>query len=153
MIRILFAALLFASSPAGVAQVGDLEFADAKRQALYAELLAELRCLVCANQSLADSNAGLAKDLRVKVHEMVADGAERGEVIAYMTARYGDYVRYRPRLSMQTLLLWFGPFAVALAGLAAAVVVMRASRRRPVALSAAQARKAKSLLEGGDGRS
>ncbi len=153
MIRIIFAALLFASSPAGVAQVGDLEFADAKRQALYAELLAELRCLVCANQSLADSNAGLAKDLRVKVHEMVAGGAGRGEVIAYMTARYGDYVRYRPRLSMQTLLLWFGPFAVALAGLAAAVVVMRASRRRPVALSAAQARKAKSLLEGGDGRS
>ncbi|MGR3913497.1 MAG: cytochrome c-type biogenesis protein CcmH, partial [Gammaproteobacteria bacterium] len=117
MIRLLFAALLFASP----APAAPLEFADARRQSLYAELLAELRCLVCANQSLADSNADLAKDLRAKVHEMVTRGRGRDAIIAYMTARYGDYVLYRPRLSPQTLLLWLGPFAAALAGLIAVI--------------------------------
>jgi len=150
VIRIILAAWFFASPLA--AQIEPLEFADAQRQSLYAGVLAELRCLVCANQSLADSNAGLAKDLRVKVHEMVARGRGRDDIIAYMTARYGDYVRYRPRLSPQTLLLWLGPFAIALAGLIAVIAgTLRASRRRrPAALSPQQAQKVRALLGGRD---
>ena len=72
-------------------------------------LAAELRCLVCQNQTLADSNAPLAEDLRNQVREKMRRGASDSEIVDYMVARYGDFVLYRPPLKLTTLLLWFGP--------------------------------------------
>lgn len=84
-------------------------------------LASELRCLVCQNQTLADSTAPLAQDLKQQVRELVAAGRSDDEVLAHLTARYGDFVRYKPPLQASTALLWGGPallFAAALGGLA-----------------------------------
>ncbi len=74
----------------------------------------ELRCLVCQNQSLADSHSGLAEDLRREMRELMASGKSDKEVVDFMVARYGDFVRYRPPLKATTLLLWLGPFLLLL---------------------------------------
>ena len=84
-------------------------FKTAEQEALYKELIKELRCLVCQNQDIADSNAELAKDLRRQTYEMVSKGSTRDDVVNYMVARYGDFVLYRPPFKMKTVLLWVGP--------------------------------------------
>ena len=81
----------------------------AKQDAQFNHLLRELRCLVCQNQDLADSNAGLAKDLRNEVYELVKTGKSDNEIIQYLTARYGDFILFKPPVKGVTLLLWFGP--------------------------------------------
>ena len=86
------------------------EFPTAEKQILYNTLIRELRCLVCQNQNLMDSNADLAADLRKKTHEMVAAGASYDEVVQYMVTRYGDFVLYRPSLKTSTIALWGLPF-------------------------------------------
>ncbi len=78
----------------------------------------ELRCLVCQNETLADSRADLAVDLRNEVREQMKAGKSDKEIIAFLTARYGDFVLYRPPVRPTTYLLWFGPFALLVAGLA-----------------------------------
>jgi cytochrome c-type biogenesis protein CcmH len=78
---------------------------------------AELRCLVCQNQTIADSHAELAVDLRNQVREMLRKGQSQEEIVAYMTARYGDFVLYRPPLKESTAMLWFGPALLLLGGL------------------------------------
>ena len=95
----------------------------------YRGLVEEIRCLVCQNQSIADSNADLARDLRDKVDEMLREGRSDEEILAYMAARYGNFVRYRPPFDAATALLWCGPFVLALAALAGLVVRVR--RRAP----------------------
>ena len=80
------------------------------------EVTAELRCLVCQNQTIADSHADLAVDLRNQVREMLRRGDSREQIIAYMTARYGDFVLYRPPLKESTALLWFGPALLMVGG-------------------------------------
>lgn len=95
-------------------------FDDSRKEAIYKELIAELRCLVCQNQNLADSNAALALDLRQQTYDMIKAGAAKDDVIEYMVNRYGDFVLYRPPLRIATLVLWFGPFvflAISLIGL------------------------------------
>jgi cytochrome c-type biogenesis protein CcmH len=77
----------------------------------------ELRCLVCQNQTLADSNAELAIDLRKQLREKLASGMSDQEVIDFMVQRYGDFVLYKPRLQPSTWLLWFGPFLILIGGL------------------------------------
>jgi len=79
-------------------------------------LSSELRCLVCQNQTLADSHAELAQDLVQEIREMAVKGMTDKEIIDYLVARYGDFVRYRPPLKASTVLLWLGPFALLLAG-------------------------------------
>ena len=91
-------------------------------------LSSELRCLVCQNQTIADSNAGLAVDLRNQVREKMQQGMSDGEIIDFMTARYGDFVRYRPPFKASTLLLWLGPLLLLLAGFA--TLFFKLSRRR-----------------------
>lgn len=76
----------------------------------------ELRCLVCQNQTLADSDAPLAEDLRKEIRTQMREGKSDQEVIDYLVARYGDFVRYRPPVNNSTALLWFGPFALLLVG-------------------------------------
>ena len=107
----------------------------------------ELRCLVCQNQTLADSNAPLAVDLRNQIREQLAQGASEREVVDFMVARYGDFVLYRPPLKASTLALWIGPFVLLLAG--ALLLWRRIARRRvpePQLSDAEHARAAK-LLE------
>ncbi len=84
-------------------------FENKAQEKLYLQLIAELRCVKCQNQNLAESNAGLAKDMRDKTYELIVKGGSRDDVINYMTARYGDFVLYKPPFKAQTLLLWIGP--------------------------------------------
>ena len=97
--------LLLAGMPA-FAAVEVHEFDDPVQEARYKKLIAELRCLVCQNQNLADSNAELAQDLRNKTYEMVRAGQSDEDIIGYMVQRYGDFVLYRPPLKATTVLLW-----------------------------------------------
>lgn len=87
----------------------------------------ELRCLVCQNETLADSRADLANDLRNQIREQMRAGKTDKEIIAYLTARYGDFVLYRPPVRPTTYLLWFGPFILLLAGL---LILFRYVRQR-----------------------
>lgn len=81
---------------------------DAQEQT-FRELTKELRCPKCQNQDIADSNAGLAKDLRDKTYQMVREGKDKQEVVDYMVARYGNFILYNPPLMASTLILWLGP--------------------------------------------
>ena len=92
-------------------------------------LAAELRCLVCQNQTLADSHADLAVDLREQLRAMIKRGDSDEQILAYMTARYGDFVLYRPPVKVTTWLLWFGPGVLLLGGLAALVWIIRKRQR------------------------
>ena len=123
---------------------------DAQEQT-FRELTKELRCPKCQNQDIADSNAGLAKDLRDKTYQMVREGKEKQEVVDYMVARYGNFILYDPPLMASTLILWLGPLLVILIG--GAVVVLR-SRRPPAvkkqldnALSEEEQRRLAELLK------
>ena len=122
---------------------------DAALEQSVQRISEELRCLVCQNQSLADSHAGLALDLKNQVREKLKQGASEKEVIAFMTERYGDFVLYRPPLKATTWLLWFGPGVLMVAGLIA--LFMRLRRRARVAaepaLSADERARAAALLE------
>jgi cytochrome c-type biogenesis protein CcmH len=92
---------------------------DPAQRALFKELAAELRCLVCQNQNIADSNATLAQDLRREIHTMISRGDSKSQIIDFMVQRYGEFVLYRPRFSTKTLVLWIGPFLLFAAGLIA----------------------------------
>ena len=109
----------------------------------------ELRCLVCQNQTLADSSAPLAEDLRKEIREMAAKGMSDQEIIDYLVARYGDFVRYRPPLKSSTALLWLGPFALLLAGGVGLIVILRQRQRQAAdaPLTAEQVRKVAELLD------
>lgn len=100
---------------AAQARVEVLEFKTPEHEERYNNLIAELRCLVCQNQNLADSNAELAVDLRRKTYQMVSKNKSEKEIAAYMVERYGDFVLYRPPVKGNTLLLWLAP-ALLLAG-------------------------------------
>jgi cytochrome c-type biogenesis protein CcmH len=102
---------------------------DPATEARMTRIAAELRCLVCQNQTIADSNAPLAVDLRQQVREMIRRGDSDSQIVDYMTARYGDFVLYRPPFKGSTALLWFGPAALLIGGLAVLVVVLRRRNR------------------------
>lgn len=85
-------------------------FKTSKQEAQFKHLLTELRCLVCQNQDLADSDAGLAYDLRIKIYNKVREGQTDKEIIDYLTERYGDFILFSPPLKMTTIFLWFAPF-------------------------------------------
>ena len=111
------------------------------------DLAHELRCLVCQNQTLADSNAPLAVDLRNQIREQLAAGKSERDVVDFMVARYGDFVLYRPPLKASTVLLWAGPFAFLIVGF---YLLARFLRRRHIPepqLSDAERARAAKLLE------
>jgi cytochrome c-type biogenesis protein CcmH len=123
------------------------EFDSAQQAQHYSELTNELRCLVCQNQSLADSHADLAQDLRNEIYKMLSEGASKQQIIDFLVERYGDFVLYRPPLKKSTLLLWFGPFV--LLGLAATVAFILIKSRANTAvkeLDVGQQEKLKELL-------
>jgi len=98
----------------------------------YQRLIRELRCTVCQNQNLIESNAPLANDLRRQIALMINDGSETDEIIDYMVARYGDFVLFRPPMKATTYLLWFGPVAMLLIGLAALGTILWRRRTQVV---------------------
>ena len=108
-------------------------FASPEHEERYHTLIDELRCLVCQNQTIAESNADLASDLRREVYRMVEDGQGEAEIAEFMVARYGDFVLYRPPLRGGTVLLWAGPFLLLATGLAVLAVHLRRRRRTPEA--------------------
>ena len=103
---------------------------DPAQQALFKELASELRCLVCQNQNIADSNASLAQDLRREIHTMISRGDTKAQIIDFMVQRYGEFVLYRPRFSAKTVVLWIGPFVLFALGLLA--LWMQARKPRAV---------------------
>jgi len=127
--RALAAAALLAVSAAASARDAPPEAADPALEARMVRITSELRCLVCQNQTIADSNAALAADLRRETRELLKQGKTDAEVVDYMTARYGDFVLYRPPLRATTMLLWFGPALLLAVGGTVLVVVLRKRSR------------------------
>ena len=111
------------------AAVDTFEFSsELERERFYA-ISSELRCPKCQNQNIADSDAPIAHDLRNEVFRLLEDGRSDEEVVDYMVARYGDFVRYRPALNAETLVLWFGPVFFLLAGFLAVFMLVRRRQR------------------------
>lgn len=124
------------------------DFASEEDALRYKALTEELRCLVCQNQSLADSDAELASDLRERLYHMVADGTSNQEIVDFMVARYGNFVLYRPPVTYSTLLLWVGPFVLALVAMLALAMKIRSRRQasHPLELSASEQQRVAELL-------
>ena len=107
-------------------------FEDPELEAQYQALIDEVRCLVCQNQTIADSNAPLAADLRREIREMMGEGASRGEVVEFLVARYGDFVLYRPRFQPSTWALWGGPAFFVILGMVVFARILRARMAQPL---------------------
>jgi cytochrome c-type biogenesis protein CcmH len=106
-----------------------------------------LRCLVCQNQNLADSNAELAQDLRAQVYQMIQSGKSDQEIIDFMVMRYGDFVLYKPPFKLKTALLWAGPFLLLIIGIGYLIIYLRRQTRKSNAgLSADEQNQANALL-------
>ena len=144
-------ALFFASTATAVDSATEAALAaDPVAEKRLQHLSEELRCLVCQNQTIADSNAELAQDLRREIRGMIKDGKSDKEIIDFMVVRYGDFVLYRPPVKGITLLLWGGPVTLMLLGL---IVLVRYLRRRAARiadeqpLSADETSRADALLK------
>jgi cytochrome c-type biogenesis protein CcmH len=124
-------------------------------EARLKHLAVELRCLVCQNQTLADSNAPLAEDLRREVREMIAKNMSDKEIIEFLVSRYGDFVLYRPPLKATTTLLWVGPFVLLAGGAIALVTALRRRGQRlaNTAITEEEHRRVEQLLSQGVKRS
>lgn len=147
-LALLLAVTLVAPAAAGEAAPAAENPALEKR---VIELAAELRCLVCQNQSLADSNAGLAVDLRNQIRERMKQGESESQIVDFMVERYGEFVLYRPPVKATTALLWFGPILLVALGLV--VLFVRLKRRRAAGepeLSATDHERAARLLAPGN---
>jgi cytochrome c-type biogenesis protein CcmH len=125
VVRHWLAALLLALPLLAGAKEAAPAAADPVLEARLLRIAAELRCLVCQNQTIADSHADLAQDLRRQVREMLVRGDTDQQILDYMTARYGDFVLYRPPVKSTTALLWYGPAVLLLGGLVALVLLLR----------------------------
>lgn len=123
--RILLLALGLVISLQAHARISAYEFKNEQQEDAYNDLVHELRCLVCQNQTIADSNAELAQDLKRKTYEMVVSGKSKKEIADYMTQRYGDFVLYRPPVTQTTLFLWVGPFIIFFIGVFFLIRVIR----------------------------
>lgn len=132
VVKSLLTLLLICMSAAVLAvQIEFHSFENAQKERLYLDLIAELRCVKCQNQNLAESNAELAQDMREKTYQMIVEGKTRNDVVNYMTARYGDFVLYRPPFKAKTLLLWIGPVLLLFFGLYFLLKVIRNQKTRP----------------------
>lgn len=139
-----------AADPASVAQP---MAADPVLEAKVMKVAEELRCMVCQNETLAASHADLAVDLRKQIRLKLQQGQSPDQIVDFMVARYGEFVRYRPAFTGMTVLLWLGPFAFLLASLMGLAVVIRRRRAAPpAALSDAQRARARALLETMEGQ-
>ncbi|MBB3311065.1 cytochrome c-type biogenesis protein CcmH [Rhizobium sp. BK196] len=147
--RFLLALTLILSAAPAFAVNPDEMLADPALEARARTLSAELRCMVCQNQSIDDSNADLAKDLRLLVRERITDGDSDDEVLNYIVSRYGEFVLLKPRFSVRTLLLWGAPVLLILAGGASLIVFARKRAGKPTGskLTAEEQARLDELLE------
>ncbi|WP_290705533.1 cytochrome c-type biogenesis protein [Amphritea sp.] len=127
MVRHALFVILLTLSGLVSAAIDTYEFKDEVTRERFQSLASELRCPKCQNQNIADSNSPIAKDLREELHRMLQDGANDQQVVDFMVGRYGEFVLYRPRMSEQTYLLWYGPAVLLLIGV---VVVLLVSGKR-----------------------
>jgi cytochrome c-type biogenesis protein CcmH len=160
MLRLLGILLLLAAAPAAVmptwAQQIEDRLSDPAQETRARELSRELRCLVCQNQSIEDSNAPLARDLRRIVRERVVAGDSDRAVLDYLVQRYGEWVLLKPRFNAQTLLLWLGPVLLLMLGGGIVFALYRRQARAqvvvPAALDAEEQRRLDALLRDEDAR-
>jgi cytochrome c-type biogenesis protein CcmH len=135
---LIIALLTFVAVPCAMAVEPDEVLSDATLEARARALSKELRCMVCQNQSIDDSEAPLARDLRILVRERLQAGDSDGQVIDFLVARYGEFVLLRPRFSWHTAVLWLGPAAMLLIGGCAVLVLARRYRVKSAAAAQAQ---------------
>ena len=148
--RLAFAALLLAASNAH-AVLPNEQLADPKLEARARAISQELRCVVCQNQSIDDSDAELAHDLRVLLRERLLKGDTDDQAKAYIVKRYGSYVLLKPQFRTETLLLWLGPFLVLmLGGTGATVYILRRRTNEDMPLSLEEERRVSAMLESGE---
>tara|TARA_B100001123_G_scaffold425225_1_gene537799 strand:- start:843 stop:1304 length:462 start_codon:yes stop_codon:yes gene_type:complete len=138
----LFAALSFACSAADT----PVNFTSSIERERYETLLEELRCLVCQNQSLSDSHADLAQDLRDQVYTMIIEGKDNVQIAQFMVERYGDFVLYKPPVKSATWFLWFGPSILLVVAFAIVVIFARRHTRDPRPLSIEEQNRVQTLL-------
>lgn len=145
----IFALLLLCYTSSGTAAIDAYPFPDPAMEVRYNDLIAELRCPQCLNTNLAGSDAMIAQDLRREVHRLVLDGHSDQEILDFMYERYGDFILYKPRISVQTIVLWLGPLVLLLIAL---LVWYRLARRdlEPAELSDAEKRQIDAILSGDD---
>ncbi|MCW8964110.1 MAG: cytochrome c-type biogenesis protein CcmH [Gammaproteobacteria bacterium] len=126
LINILLAGWLLMASGLALA-IQDIELRNVEDEPRFNELSNVLRCMVCQNQSIADSNAELARDFRNQVKEKINAGQSNDEIVDYMVQRYGDYILYKPPFNVATALLWLGPFLLVIVGF---VIIFRILKRQ-----------------------
>ena len=144
--RFLLGLLMLVISGSALATIDVMQFKDEAQEQQFRQLTEQLRCPKCQNNSIADSNAIIAADMRAKVYELMQQGNSKQQIIDYMVARYGNFVTYEPPVTAATLILWVGPALFVLIG--AAVVVLRARRRvvKETPLSAQEQQRLHHLL-------
>ena len=131
--RFFVAILAFVFAGLAFGQAAEVAHPDAAVEDRLKALAEELRCLVCQNQTIADSNAPLALDLRNQIRAQIAEGRSDSQIRAYMVERYGDFVLYRPPFKATTAILWAGPFALLVLGTGIAIVIARRRARASAA--------------------
>lgn len=143
---LLLVLLAWLAAAAASAEVNAYAFDDPAMEQQFRRLTKELRCPKCQNQSLADSDAPLAKDLRDIIYEKLKAGENEAAILAFMHKRYGDFIFYKPPVQPSTWLLWFGPAAFLVAGSAGLLLYVRRRRRQAGAPRAADAERLRALL-------
>ena len=153
MLRFLFPALVLLVVLPAAAVIETYEFSDPALEVRYQELSAELRCPKCQNQNIADSNAPIAQDLRKTLHMKLEEGASDREILDYMVARYGEFVRYRPSFGGANTVLWLAPVGLLTIGALGLLVVVRRKSAAPVleeGLKEGDRERVSQLLQGRD---
>lgn len=150
MRHLIFSTLLIIFAFPAYAGIEVHKFASPEQEARYKKLTDELRCLVCQNQNLADSNAPLAKQLRDDAYEMIKDGKTDQQVIDFMVQRYGDFVLYSPPLKPTTYVLWIGPFVLLVFAVFILQIIIRRNRKQQLTINTTDFEKARKLLAGED---
>ncbi|MEZ5573347.1 MAG: cytochrome c-type biogenesis protein [Halioglobus sp.] len=139
--------LLLLLSGQVLALIETYDFSNPELEARYQQLSEELRCPKCQNQNIADSNAPIAQDLRKLLHQQLEQGASDDQILDYMVARYGEFVRYRPRFGGAAALLWLAPVLLFMAALGVLLVTLRSRARRSGAGSATLGADEKARLQ------
>ena len=148
MIRALSFITLLLVSSLTFATIDAYEFKNAQDEQRFRELTKELRCPKCQNQDIADSNAGLAKDIKDRAYELVGQGKSNQEIVDYMVDRYGEFITYRPRVRPGTWFLWYGPFVLALLAIVIILVRKLGQKKAPEPeVSAEQHARVQALLQ------
>ncbi|MDO8860886.1 cytochrome c-type biogenesis protein CcmH [Haliea sp. E1-2-M8] len=138
--------MLLLALPAA-AVIETYEFSEPELEQRYRALSQELRCPKCQNQNIADSNAPISQDLRRLLHQQLEAGASDREILEFMVARYGEFVRYRPAFNAATAILWLAPVLLLLAGAAGLLMLLRGRKQSPTTLDSDDEARLTALLQ------